>query len=77
MVGISRADESLERQLLDCLKKLYAVNHRHARILNLHYLGFTVAEICQRLEVTRNNLYSLLFRARTKLADCLETGEVE
>jgi len=85
MKGSTDADETpvmtveetaLERQLLECLRKLHAANRRHARVLNLHYLGFTVEEICRRVDVTRNNLYSLLHRARARLADCLETGDM-
>jgi RNA polymerase sigma-70 factor, ECF subfamily len=69
-------DVSLEARLLECLRKLHAVDSRNARILNLHYQGFTVPEICERLGLTRNNLYSVLFRARAMLKRCLEEGDV-
>jgi RNA polymerase sigma-70 factor (ECF subfamily) len=69
-------DGSLEARLLECLRKLHAVDSRNARILNLHYQGFTVPEICERLGLTRNNLYSVLFRARALLKRCLEEGDV-
>jgi RNA polymerase sigma factor (sigma-70 family) len=66
----------LQRRLLGCLKKISAVNRRHARILNYCYQGFTTEEICERLEVTRNNVYILLSRARSMLKLCLEKGDI-
>jgi RNA polymerase sigma factor (sigma-70 family) len=71
---LSEEDVNLKRRLLHCLKRLHRVNHRHARILNLAYLGFDMTEICQKLALTRNNSYSVLFRARQALKDCLENG---
>ena len=67
----------LEARLLACLNDLNRANTRHARILNLHYQGFTVKEICTRLGLTRTNFYTILSRARTMLAACLEKGEVK
>jgi RNA polymerase sigma factor (sigma-70 family) len=69
-------DPDMRLQLLACLKKLNAVNTRHARVLNLHYHGFSTEEICEKIAVTRNGLYIALHRARTMLAMCLKTGEV-
>ena len=73
---VSSPDRDLERRLLDCLKKLHQVNHRHARILNLHHQGYSVGEICDRLGLTRTNFYTLLSRARTMLETCLEKGGI-
>ncbi|MCP4703685.1 MAG: hypothetical protein GY865_03665, partial [candidate division Zixibacteria bacterium] len=51
-------------------------NRRHARILNLHFLGYTTEEICSRLEITKTNMYSLLSRARSMLELCLNKGSL-
>ncbi len=68
-------DGSLEARLLECFKKLNRVNNRYARILNLHHQGYSVPEICGRLEVTRSNLYTILCRARSLLERCLNEDE--
>jgi len=68
-------EPDLERRLQDCLQQVNRANQRHARILNLHYQGYTVAEICARLKLTRTNLYTILSRARAMLAHCLDTGD--
>jgi RNA polymerase sigma factor (sigma-70 family) len=64
----------LEPRLLDCLRKLHAVNKRHARLVNLSYQGYSVEEICRRMNLTRTNLYTILSRARTALQECLDEG---
>lgn len=77
-VGVQdQPDSALESRLLDCLRKLNRVNRRHARILVYKYQGFTVAEICDRLGLTRTNLYTLLSRARSMLEFCLEKGDLK
>lgn len=63
-------------QLQLCLKKIHDANNNHARILNLKYQGYNTEYICKRLNVTQNNLYLMLFRARKWLAYCLDTGEI-
>lgn len=63
---------SLKRILLLCLKAIARNNHRYARILNFCYQGFIPDEICQKLKLSKNNYYSLLSRARSSLATCLE-----
>ncbi len=67
---------ALEQNLLDCLKQINSAYKRHARVLNLHYQGYKVEEICSKLQVTRTNLYSILSRARTMLEICLEKGDI-
>ncbi|UCD17822.1 MAG: RNA polymerase sigma factor [Candidatus Zixiibacteriota bacterium] len=67
---------NLERKLLDCFKQVSTTNRRHARILNLHYQGYHVKDICKMLNLTTSNFYSILFRARSMLADCLRAGGV-
>ena len=74
--SVDPVDPTLESHLLECLRKVCAANPRHARILNLHYHGFSVAEICGRLDLTRTNFYSILCRARAMLASCLEKGDI-
>ncbi len=70
-------DPDLKRRLLVCLKKIGTANSRHARVLNFRYLGYETEEICERLKITRNNLYILLSRARSILKLCLEKGDVK
>jgi RNA polymerase sigma factor (sigma-70 family) len=69
-------DSDLETRLLDCLRKIIVVNNRFARILNFHYQGYAVAEVCERLRLTRTNFYSILSRARSMLELCLEKGDL-
>lgn len=66
----------LERQLKDCLRKINEINQRHARILNLSYQGYSVDDICEKFNLTRSNLYSVLSRARSLLSECLKKGEL-
>ena len=65
-------DPLLKRRLLDCLKKVNEKNIRHARILNFKYQGYSLEQICQRLNLNRNSAYILLSRARKTLKDCLD-----
>jgi len=67
----------LRLRLLDCLRKIGEVNRRHARILDLHYQGYTTEEICHRLKTTRNSIYIALHRARKMLETCLKTGDID
>ena len=73
----SNPESSLKSRLLDCLKKVNRVNPRHARILNLHYQGYSTGEICGKLDIVPNHLYVLLSRARTMLQLCLDGRGVE
>ncbi len=65
-------DPTLKASLLTCLEKVVRAYPRHARILNLRYLGFNIDEICDKLGITPNTAYVLLCRARAKLKSCLE-----
>jgi RNA polymerase sigma factor (sigma-70 family) len=76
-VSESGTESGLQRKVRDCLRKVANVNLRYARILNLIYLGFEVQEICSKMNISRNNAYSILFRARSMLRLCLDTGEIE
>ncbi len=72
-----RPDPDFKRRLLNCLKLISIKNIRCARVLNMHYQGFSVSEICDKLRLTRNSMYILLSRARSLLKLCLEKGEID
>lgn len=69
-------DVDLRRRLIACLKEVAGVNTRFARVLSLHYQGYTTGDICARLALSRNGVYVLLSRARSMLKSCLEEGEI-
>ncbi|MFZ5980992.1 MAG: RNA polymerase sigma factor [Candidatus Zixiibacteriota bacterium] len=69
-------DLILRDHLLQCLRKINKKNHLYARILNLHFQGFTTGEICNKLNITSNYCYVVLLRARSMIEYCLERGEV-
>ncbi|UCC44423.1 MAG: RNA polymerase sigma factor [Candidatus Zixiibacteriota bacterium] len=64
-------DSKLRDHLKDCLRRLHEAHPLHARVLNLHYLGYTTVEICDKLQITTGNLYVALHRARAALRACL------
>ncbi|UCC81060.1 MAG: RNA polymerase sigma factor [Candidatus Zixiibacteriota bacterium] len=70
-------DPALRLRLLDCLKKVCLANPRYARIINLHHLGFSRQEICDKLELTLDQSYVVMSRARAKLKECLEKGNID
>jgi len=72
----ARTMSHIRRRLLDCLHRIGSANRRYARILNFHYLGYSTEEICQRLNVRRENFYSVLSRARSMLEKCLAEGGI-
>jgi len=65
----------LRRRLLACLHRIGSANLRYARILNFHYLGYSTEEICDKMNLRRENFYSILSRARSMLESCLEKGD--
>jgi RNA polymerase sigma factor (sigma-70 family) len=69
-------DPGLKNRLLDCLRKVGRANIRYARILNLHYQGYTTDEICDKLNTSRNSSYILVSRARSLMKTCIEGGGV-
>ncbi|UCC44668.1 MAG: sigma-70 family RNA polymerase sigma factor [Candidatus Zixiibacteriota bacterium] len=69
-------DSTLIGRIKDCLAKMNKVNRRYARILNLHYQGYTTQEVCRKLGVTRDNLYVVLSRARSMLRSCMDEGDI-
>jgi RNA polymerase sigma factor (sigma-70 family) len=69
--------KSLESEILQCLQKISKNNRSFARILNLKHLGFKFEEICEKLDMNRNQAYVALHRARLALASCLKLGDDE
>lgn len=69
------SDPDMKRRLVDCLKKVREANKRFGRVLVLHYQGFTVVEICERMGVDRTRQYKDLSKARALLRTCLANGE--
>jgi len=65
-------DPALIDSLRKCLAEIFRRHDRYARILNLHYQGYAVDEICGRLKISRDNFYVILHRARVLLEACLE-----
>lgn len=70
-------DPNMKIMLEKCFRKLCLAHNRYARILNLHYNGYKVEEICQKLALTRNNIYIILSRGRSLLRECLKSGELK
>jgi len=73
-ISDSSIDPELKRQLLHCLRNLGMANIRYARVLNLVYQGYETEDICRRMNLKRNTLYSHLSRARWLLMACLKKG---
>ena len=69
-------DPLLRDSMLKCLRKVNRKNNLYARILNLHFQGFTTREICAKLKIKANYCYVILLRARSMIEHCLERGDV-
>ena len=65
------SDPALKERIRECFKRVHRYRQQHARILNLHFQGYSTDEICEKLRMSRNNFYVSLSRARSMLADCL------
>jgi len=65
-------DPEFMRKLIACLRKLFRANKRYARTLVLAYQGYSVKDICKKLDASRQTHYSNLHRARSLLKECLE-----
>jgi RNA polymerase sigma-70 factor (ECF subfamily) len=68
-------DLGFRQELMKCLARVARRNTRYARVLNLHYQGYSVDEVSKMIGVTRDNYYVILSRARTMLERCLDSGE--
>lgn len=73
--ALQAENPELKRRLLYCLEKIGRNNIRYARILNLHYQGFSTTEICEKTKLSQSVFYTSLFRARILLISCLENGD--
>jgi len=69
-------DPELKRRLVECLRKLGRVNNRYARILDLHFQGYSAQEIGTTLGTSKNSVLITLSRARSKLKVCIEQGDI-
>lgn len=70
------SDPDLRIRIIDCLKRICKSYIRSGRILNLYYQGYSTEDICKKLSLTRNNAYSVLYRARSMLQTCLDMGDI-
>jgi RNA polymerase sigma-70 factor (ECF subfamily) len=68
--------QNLRQSLLGCLRQICRTNLKYARMLNLHYQGYTTEEICEKLDITKNHAYVLFSRAKSMLKECLKKGTV-
>jgi RNA polymerase sigma factor (sigma-70 family) len=69
------SDHRLRDRMMICLRKLHQANPLHARLINLHYQGYTTSEVCDRLKITANNRRVAMCRARALLRACLKGSE--
>jgi RNA polymerase sigma-70 factor (ECF subfamily) len=70
------SDPLLETRIKDCLGKISRAKVRYVQVLDLHYQGYTVSEVCEKLNLTANALYIAISRARSLLKLCLEKGDI-
>ncbi|MBD3403702.1 hypothetical protein GF420_12460 [candidate division GN15 bacterium] len=69
-------EPSFLQALIDCVRKIAGGYRRYIRVLNLVHQGYTTEEICEKLGVSRNNLYVMVTRGRKLLEECLDRREV-
>jgi RNA polymerase sigma factor (sigma-70 family) len=70
-------DPGLKARIKGCLARVNRSHKQYARILNLHFQGYSTEEICSALGITPNNFYVSLSRARTMLEACLKQKETD
>ncbi len=70
------SDPLLETKIKECLQKISRAKIRYVQVLDLHYQGYTVDEICSQLKISSNAMYISLSRARSLLKLCLEKGDI-
>ena len=68
-------NHEIMHNLVECLRELIRGFPRYARVLNLVQQGYGTEEICERMTISRNNLYVLLSRGRKVLKDCISYEE--
>ena len=69
--------KDLKTRVINCFLQIHRVKPNYARVLNLIHQGYTTEEICERMKISSNNLYTILSRARTRLFKCLEKGKLK
>lgn len=74
---VTNPNPVLRSRLLKCLGEISRANTRYARVLVRIYQGYEVEEICRQMRLSRNNCYSLLYRARLRLRECLRRGGID
>ena len=67
------SDPDMIRRLIDCLREVRQKNTGFGRALVLHYQGFTVTEMCEKVGVERDRFYKVLSAARKLLRMCLDS----
>lgn len=68
--GYDMENRELKLVIFDCLEKL---NERQARIFKMKTIdGIDTETICNEFNITPSNLWVIIHRARTALANCLE-----
>ena len=73
----SPPDPDLRRKLKSCLTRIARINPRYARVISLHSQGYNTEEICDRMQLSTNNVYTILSRSRAALRACLEGGSTK
>lgn len=66
----------LRAQLLECIKSLSKSFQKYARIIILHYQGYTTGEICRKLGLNPKQYYVYVGRGRSLMRECLLKGGV-
>ena len=64
----------LRQHLMDCMRQLVRQQKKYARIYNLHQLGYSAKEVCDKMGLNVNTYYVYLGRGRAALEECL-TGK--
>lgn len=65
-------NEELGLAILNCLEQL---NEKHATIFKMKTIdGIATEDICNEYNITASNLWVIIHRARTSMADCLESN---
>jgi len=72
---VSDPNPMLKIRIKKCFSMINKVHKQHARILNLHFQGYSTDEVCRRMKITRNACYVSLSRARAMLRKCLTQEE--
>lgn len=72
--GRRQPQPMLRHHLLDCMKRLVRQQKKYARIYNLHQLGYSAKDVCDKMALNLDTYYVYLGRGRSMLEECL-TGK--